>query len=81
MIVGLLILSIIVGGTCGITAFFLGFGLLQSVLIYVVAAQLPFLVVPLLIVTLEYLSTVFQTSLQRSRLTEAGLSRGFTKSG
>ena len=81
MIVGLLILSIIVGGTCGITAFFLGFGLLQSVLIYVVAAQLPFLVVPLLIVTLEYLSTVFQTNLQRSRLTEAGLSRGFTKSG
>ena len=66
MILGLLILSIMFGGACGITAFCTGFGLIQSLAIYAIAGQLPFVVVPLLILVFGYLSDIFPASLERS---------------
>lgn len=48
MILGLLLLSVAFGGACGLTAFACDFGMFQSLVIYAVAGQIPFLIAPLL---------------------------------
>lgn len=79
MIMGLLILSILFGGACGITAFGSGFGLIQSLIVYAVAGQIPFIVVPLIILMIQYLSEFFPTELGRSSQTQTSLLRNITK--
>lgn len=48
MMLGLVLISVLFGGTCGITAFCWDFGLFQSLVVYAVAGQMPFLLLPLL---------------------------------
>ncbi|MDD9739662.1 MAG: hypothetical protein RID15_06705 [Marinovum algicola] len=48
MILVLLLLSIALGGACGLTAFLCDYGMFQSLVIYAVAGQLPFLLAPLM---------------------------------
>ena len=48
MIVGLLILSVLFGTFSGCAAYLAGFSGLESLVIYAVAGQVPFLVVPLI---------------------------------
>jgi hypothetical protein len=53
MILGTLLLSLAVGSACGVTAFCCGFGVIQSLVIYVVSGQLMFIIVPLVTVLLQ----------------------------
>ncbi len=79
MIMGLLFISILFGGACGIIAFLFGMGMIQSLIVYVIVGQLPFIVVPLLILIRNYLSGFVETGMRGGNMVKVNRLEDFPR--